>query len=81
MKIIKFYSETCGPCKVLDKNLKEAKINYISINVNDDENSQLLEEYSIKNIPTLIIVDDSGKVVDRHTGLMKPLELKDWCNR
>lgn len=81
MKIIKFYSETCGPCKVLDKNLKEAKIDYISINVNDDENSQLLEEYSIKNIPTLIIVDDSGKVIDRHIGPMKPLELKDWCNR
>ena len=33
--IIKFYSPTCGPCKVLDKNLKTANIGYTSINVAD----------------------------------------------
>ena len=42
MKIIKFYSDTCGPCKVLDSNLKKASINYESINANNDENNALV---------------------------------------
>ena len=45
MKIIKFYSDTCGPCKVLDSNLKKAGIDYESINANSDENDALVEKY------------------------------------
>ena len=31
MKILKFYSDSCGPCKVLTKNLKEAGIDVENI--------------------------------------------------
>ena len=37
MKIIKFYSTSCGPCKVLDSNLKKAGIEYESIDANYDD--------------------------------------------
>ena len=52
MKIIKFYSDTCGPCKVLDSNLKKASINYESINANNDENNA-----SIAAVISIIIYD------------------------
>lgn len=79
MKIIKFYSDTCGPCKVLDNNLKKAKIEYTAVDVNDDENAPLLEKYNIRNIPVLI-KEDNGVVIDKHHGIMTVEQLKNWCN-
>ena len=79
MKIIKFYSDTCGPCKVLDSNLKKAGIEYESINANDDENDVLVEKYKIRAVPTLI-KEDNGIEIARHTGIMTEEQLKYWCN-
>lgn len=79
MKIIKFYSDTCGPCKVLDSNLKRAGIKYESINANDDENDVLVEKYKIRAVPTLI-KEDNGVEIARHVGIMTEEQLKHWCN-
>ena len=79
MKIIKFYSDTCGPCKVLDSNLKKAGIEYESINANDDENDVLVERYKIRAVPTLI-KEDNGVEIARHVGIMTEEQLKHWCN-
>ena len=79
MKIIKFYLDTCGPCKVLDSNLKKANIDYESINANSDENYTLVEKYKILAVPTLI-KEDNGVEIDRHVGIMTEEQLKHWCN-
>lgn len=79
MKIIKFYSDTCGPCKVLDSNLKKAGIEYESINANSDENDTLVEKYKIRAVPTLI-KEENGIEVARHIGIMTEEQLKHWCN-
>lgn len=79
MKIIKFYSDTCGPCKVLDFNLKKAGIEYESINANDDENDTIVEKYKIRAVPTLI-KEDNGVEIARHVGIMTEEQLKHWCN-
>lgn len=79
MKIIKFYSDTCGPCKVIDSNLKKAEIEYESINVHNDENADLVLKYKIRSVPTLI-KEDNGVEIDRHVGIMTEEKLKSWCN-
>lgn len=79
MKIIKFYSDTCGPCKVLDSNLKKAGIEYESVNANSDENDALVEKYGIRAVPTLI-KEDNGVEIARHVGIMTEEQLKHWCN-
>lgn len=79
MKIIKFYSDTCGPCKVLDSNLKKAGIDYESINANSDENDTLIEKYKIRAVPTLI-KEENGIEIARHIGIMTEEQLKHWCN-
>lgn len=76
MKIIKFYSDTCGPCKVLDSNLKKAGIEYVSIDANSD--SSLVEKYKIRAVPTLI-KEDNGVELSRHVGIMTEEQLKNWC--
>lgn len=76
MKILKFYSDSCGPCKVLTKNLKEAGIDVENINVQED--SYLIDKYEIKNIPTLIKIENDT-ILDRFTGIMTVDQLKNWC--
>lgn len=78
MKIIKFYSDSCSPCKVIDNNLKKAGIEYISINVNDDNNYPIVEKYKIKSIPTIVKEKDNIEI-DRYTGIMTVEQLKNWC--
>lgn len=79
MKIIKFYSDTCGPCRVLDTNLQRAGIAYEAVNANSDENDALVEKYKIRAVPTLI-KEDNGVEIDRHVGIMTEEQLKHWCN-
>lgn len=72
MKILKFSSATCMPCKQLAK---------IIDGLNDDAKS-LFEEYTsenditkfmqfnVRSVPTLIAVDESGNELRRSTGMM-----------
>lgn len=72
MKILKFSSATCVPCKQLAK---------IIDGLNDDAKS-LFEEYTsenditkfmqfnVRSVPTLIVVDESGNELRRSTGMM-----------
>ena len=80
MKVLKFYSKTCGPCKVLEKNLQEANITHESIDIQSIENENIIDKYEIRTIPTLILIDDEGNVVKRHNGLLGVQELKEFCN-
>lgn len=79
MKIIKFYSNTCGPCKVLESNLNKAQIEHISIDVEVDSEN-LIDKYNIKGIPTLIKLNDEDEVIDKFVGVMAVEQLKHWCN-
>lgn len=79
MKILKFFSDSCGPCKILERNLQTADIEYESHNV-EDSSIKIMEKYKIRAVPTLIKTDDEGNELDRFNGIMKPEELKDWCN-
>ena len=72
MKILKFSSATCMPCKQLAK---------IIDGLNDDAKS-LFEEYTsenditkfmqfnVRSVPTLVAVDDFGNELRRSTGMM-----------
>lgn len=77
MKILKFFSKTCGPCKVLSKNLREANIDVEEIDI--QENQELAIKYNIRSVPTLIKAE-GDQVLDRFTGIMNATQLKDWCN-
>lgn len=76
MKVLKIYSRTCGPCKVLESNLQLAGIPHESIDVQSVQG----EDIEIRTVPTLILVDDEGNVVKRHSGLLGIQELKEFCN-
>jgi thioredoxin-like negative regulator of GroEL len=79
MKILKFYSEYCGPCKVMDANLKKLNIDFVPVDINDEDNDALIEKYKIRNIPT-IVKEKDGIEIARFTGVMSIDKLKEWCD-
>ena len=77
MKLIKFYSDTCVPCRLLEQNLQKTDIEYVSVNCNDDSNESLVEKYNISSVPVLVKEED-GREIARHNGVMTVQQIKDW---
>lgn len=74
-KVLKFYSGTCGPCKVMGCKLKQLppEVEVQEIEVTDDSNESLIDKYNIRSIPTIIVVDESGEPVKEFKGIV-PIE-------
>ena len=80
MKLIKIYSKTCGPCKVLEKNLVESGVDYDSVDVASEEGEDIVEKYGVRAVPTLLLVDDNGTLISKHAGILSVEGIKSFAN-
>ena len=64
--VMKFSSKGCGPCRMIDA-ITEDLMCVKSIDI--DEHPELVEEYSIASVPTLIFFND-GIEYSRTVGLV-----------
>jgi len=78
-KILYFSAAWCGPCKTLAPIMESlsGQINYEKIDV--DNNQDLSIKYGVRNIPTLVLVED-GKAKDRLVGAHAPERILDFWN-
>lgn len=79
MRLIKLYSNSCGPCKVLENNLKQASIEHENVIITSDKGEELADKYSVRNIPTLLLLDDNDNLIKKFTGILTPDKLKEFC--
>lgn len=63
MKVIKIYADWCGPCKELEKLLRECNIEHESVNIDSMDGEGLSLKYNIKSLPTLLVTDDEGNLL------------------
>lgn len=84
MRIFKFFSNSCGPCKVQGDNLKmfsttHPDVEIVEVDVEKEENGELFDKYKIRTIPTLKVVSDDT-VLKSFVGLTVNSTLEDWYN-
>lgn len=78
IKLLDFWAEWCGPCKIMEPVLEElekelaGKVEIEKINV--DEKPDEASKYGVMSIPTYIVLKD-GKEVDRRIGVTSKQEL------
>ena len=80
MKVLKFYADWCGPCKGLSQVIKNAgdKVTLQIENVNIDENIFMAQEYKVRSVPTMVIVDNEGNEISRKVGSMNEEQLLEF---
>ena len=78
-KILYFSASWCGPCKMLGPIMESlsGQINYEKIDV--DNNQDLSIQYGVRNIPTLVLVEN-GEAVGRLTGLQQKEAILNFYN-
>ena len=82
--LIDFWAEWCGPCKMISPILEElanelnGKIKIVKVNV--DENNQTAVKFSIRSIPTLMMIKD-GVVQSQHIGAASKSQIQEFINQ
>jgi len=87
--VFKFWASWCGPCRMLSpifKKISEEEKNierftFREINSDEDENEELVMNFNVRNLPTIIIYDrTNNKIIDRRSALMKQEDLQKWLD-
>ena len=78
-KILYFSAAWCGPCKMLGPIMESlaGQINYEKIDV--DNNQDLSIQYGVRNIPTLVLVEN-GEAVGRLVGVQSKEAILNFYN-
>ena len=77
-KILRFTASWCGPCQGLAMNLETADLK-IPIEVVDiDMHSDTAQEYGIRSVPTLVMLDENIEV-KRLIGSKTVNQLQEWA--
>lgn len=71
MKVLKFYADWCGPCKMLSKIVEDQYTGNVPVeDINIDTNTEMAVKFGIRGVPTCVIVDDAGNEIRRRVGMM-----------
>ena len=79
-KILYFSAKWCQPCRTLGPIMESlsGQINYEKIDV--DNNQDLSIQYGVRNIPTLVLVEN-GEAVGRLVGVQSKESILEFYNR
>ena len=80
MKYLYFSAPWCGPCRMFGPVMERVSKTIPVEKINIDENQETAMEYSVRSVPTVILVDDSGKEFARQVGMQNEQMLVEQYN-
>lgn len=78
-----FYAEWCGPCRTLATTIESFYRNYKNVEfvkIDIETCRDLMAEYTIRNIPTVIIFKGS-EIIDKSSGINNVRYYKEILNK
>ncbi len=78
--VVDCWAEWCQPCHMIRATLEQlakefaGKVKFVSVDV--DANPKLSDQFSIRYLPTVLIIDN-GKEINRAIGVLPPKQLRD----
>jgi thioredoxin 1 len=82
--LIDFYTDWCGPCKMMSPILKDLKkemgdqLNIIKIDA--EKNADTAIRYQVRGVPTLILFQE-GRILWQQSGVIQLAQLKSIINQ
>jgi thioredoxin 1 len=71
MKYLYFSAPWCGPCRSFGPIMEQVSLEVGVEKINVDEQGDLAMKYGVRNVPTVILVDGTGKEITRHVGIQQ----------
>lgn len=73
--ILKFSATWCGPCRALAKTIEEIEKenllpDYTIFAIDVDSNTELSKQFTIRSVPTMIVLDDKDTIRQVINGAM-----------
>ncbi len=74
--LLDFHAEWCGPCQKMRRAVEQLSRQGIPIkSIDIDQSPKLAVRYRVQSVPTFIVIDGSGRVLDRTAGLQPAADL------
>jgi thioredoxin 1 len=73
MKYLYFSAPWCGPCKQLAPKMELVAESVTVEKILVDSDAETTEKYGIRNIPTVLLIDENGTELERFVGV-NPVE-------
>ena len=78
---ITFHAKWCGACQIMDSTtfndpaVKNVLENFVLIRVDADQDETAVKHFNVVGMPTLLVLDVSGKEIYRQVGPIEAVEL------
>ena len=69
MKYLYFSAPWCGPCKQLAPKMEEVAETVTVEKILVDENQEITQQFGVRNIPTVVLIDENDKEIERFLGV------------
>jgi len=80
MKLVKFSADWCQPCKMLSKTLEGINVPHPLVEVDIDEKPDLAQQYKVRGVPTMVLLDDNDVEVGRLVGVKTKAQIEEFIN-